>query len=60
QQFNTVDKAYAAVKNFAHSNRFGIKKGHVKKDANNDYEISRTFLEIKELAKTEDMLNFDS
>ncbi|RIB07521.1 hypothetical protein C2G38_2214189 [Gigaspora rosea] len=44
QLFNTVDEAYAAVEAFAHSNRFGIRKGRVEKDTSNNREISRTFL----------------
>ncbi|CAG8816747.1 37200_t:CDS:2 [Gigaspora margarita] len=44
QLFNTADEAYAAVETFAYSNGFGIRKGHIEKDANNDCEISRMFL----------------
>ncbi|RIB14211.1 hypothetical protein C2G38_2144173 [Gigaspora rosea] len=38
-----VKEAHITVESFAHSNRFGIRKERVKKDANG-HEISRSFL----------------
>ncbi|CAG8622948.1 23329_t:CDS:10 [Dentiscutata erythropus] len=50
QKFKTVEKAYITVKLFAHSNGFGIRKGHVEKDASGVHEISKSFL-TKEILK---------
>ncbi|CAG8741611.1 1376_t:CDS:2, partial [Racocetra fulgida] len=41
--FQTVEEAHIAVVSFAHSNRFGIRKKHVEKDANGQ-EISKSIL----------------
>ncbi|CAG8522910.1 25429_t:CDS:2 [Gigaspora rosea] len=41
--FQMVKEAHITVESFAHSNRFGIRKERVKKDANG-HEISRSFL----------------
>ncbi|CAG8846511.1 27676_t:CDS:2, partial [Gigaspora margarita] len=44
QIFKTIKETYTVVEAFAQSNRSGIRKGYVEKDANNGHEISRTFL----------------
>ncbi|CAG8643093.1 1431_t:CDS:2, partial [Scutellospora calospora] len=44
QIFQIVEEVYSVVEIFANSNRFGIRKGHIEKNPNNSYEISRIFL----------------
>ncbi|CAG8844130.1 13939_t:CDS:1, partial [Racocetra persica] len=44
QIFQTAEEAYVIVESFAHSNRFRIRKGRVKKDSSNGREISRSFI----------------
>ncbi|CAG8486070.1 22347_t:CDS:2 [Racocetra persica] len=47
QRFKTVKEAYVIVKLFAHSNRFGIQKGHVEKDTSGDFYKTHNILDLQ-------------